>query len=656
MSAGAIADARSDLFPARPAVAWIIAVAATCFAASWTTSAFWWGFHQGAFLPLWERLLLGVFPFVVASAALVFRRGASSFGDPVCGRAGAHLFAAAVIAALTALLWFFRDTTHFLGDGILIENAAQNGSVFSRSSPLANAICVAVVSRFGAAAPGHALEILSVLLGVPFMILAWLIAGELAGAGRRRLIGFLLFVVQPPLFAYAGYIEFYPIAWVTTLAVLYLSLLAVRGALPGAVPLTAAVLNVGVYVPSIVLIPPVLAALVVARRERSGETIARASARVVIDVGLAVVAGLVLLALFGAGPAVLRHALFGEQGARFLPLASSEDIRFPYTLFSPLHFIDMLNEIILVMPLLPLLPLFLARRRGWRREPEIVLLAGATLLTAAPFFLMNATLGFARDWDLKAFPFLPAQLLAIFLIVGRVRKEVSLCAPVERFLLLFLVAFGLARTVAWIELNHDRTAALDHAASMAEEERLNAPFSRSYMHEQLGTIFKGEGDFRAAYLSAREAARLRPESARLQAAAGFAAVDARLFREGEEHFRKTLAVDDRFLPAAAGLGTVFLGRNDPVAAERWFREALRIDRADPRASRLLAVALIRQGKGAEAVREMATIPFYVRGKVVGTQLDALVRGLEVNGFIDEAATVRRILAKRKSGGGTGDAP
>ena len=659
-------ERRSDSLSLIVSISLLLLIAIAFFAAVWTTDARWWGFNYPAFLSPVERVPLSLLPLALAVPIAWSMRRARSRPVSIL-----HQFLPIGIPVISLLLWIFHDTTHLLGDGILIENVTRSGSLFTRSSPLANRLFIWVFQFFGDPAEGarRTLELFSVALGPIYLALSWLVVRELVTGSLGRLAAFFIFVFQPTLLAYAGYIEFYPVIWLSIMLVLYLALLSMRGALPFRVALTAAIVAVAIHVPILIVLPPMVIAFIRAERIR-GNSPRQITFHSIRHILIAVVAAGLILAALGITPKDLAGALLGDQGTRFLRLGETADIRFPYTLFSGEHLTDLLNEIVLVMPLLLLLPIWLIPRRSILGDPPVLLLGTLGILALIPFIAMKAGLGFACDWDLKAIPAIPFQLLGINLIFrgsgrrpGRGEEPldgeappvpaVSPPVPWSRpfsFFIALLICIGLTRTIAWIHVNHDRSTAIARIESIAEEENLNSPFARSYIYERLKGVHEEAGNIQEAYRAIQKSAALRPDEPRLATMAGYLAIGNRLPGEGEHHFRSALRTDPGFLPAAIGIGVVHLLKNDLVEAESSFRHALLINRGDSQATRYLAVVLIRQGRSDEVLREIGAIPRFAHGQPSGSQLDQLVPGLERGGFPEEAAEVRRLLSARETAG------
>ena len=521
---------RVHAWTGRALLGYAIVLDLTMLIASGSRSALLWGINLWAYLPAVAVILLFLFPFLFAGVGEWYFRSrpapekpgdsGQSAGEPGGHRRGWVLSALILPLVAAPLFWIARDGTHLLGDGLLILKRTSEGILFTGSSVLANRVALwaaALAGRVGGGAE-QALAWLSIVMGALFVATAIDLAARLAPGKRERPLAALLFLAQPFLLIFCGYIEFYSINALLTAALILTCLLSLEKKLTVAVPVAVWVISLGGTFLSIVFLPMVGAALFGSYHAKGTKL-----SRLLPAAGIGVVCGIALLWLAGID---LSDSLMSREGSNYLlPVGAAEGEREVYGLFDPRHFLDLLNETVLVMPLLLfLLPLWMARRTG-----KVDSATGGLLLTVlfalAPFFLLNPKLGFARDWDLMALPAIPVNLLAIRLIFGPVggRESTWRVSRTWRFALLFLVALGISRTAGWLYLNHAPDLAIERSRSIAREGRLNSAFARSYLHEGIATILAGRGESRGAYEEARLSEELRPGHPRIAVRTGLLA-------------------------------------------------------------------------------------------------------------------------------------
>lgn len=374
----------------------VLALHVATWLASSVGSTFCWGLSPWAHLPggtLWLLLLIPAF-FVLVARVIGPRLG--SVRAPTSKPELVDFALLAVIVVLHRLLAPLLSVHgHLLGDGHLIQTAFMRGTIHSDTAPLLNQILLALVGW--KLDPTHTVETafsaVTIDLGVPFLILSFLIWRTLTENREARWLGFALFVWQPTLLFYFGYIEFYPAVWVWALLLVLLALLALQGRISPGWAAAAAVVAPGLHLAFLVFWPAVGYAIY-----RSAKRDPKKVRRRWIEIVLAVTVVATALFLFADGAAIPSQEGFGPRSV--LALGQGHD---PYGFGRPLHFWETSQEILLVMPWLLLLPVIAGtRRRRWDAVDRF--LGCGALLGLVAFLFVNPDIGYARDWDLMAFP------------------------------------------------------------------------------------------------------------------------------------------------------------------------------------------------------------------------------------------------------------
>ncbi|MCC6454343.1 MAG: hypothetical protein IT328_05325 [Caldilineaceae bacterium] len=295
--------------------------------------------------------------------------------------------------------------------------------VYRLLSPLAGLLYLGVLLQFAADrefAPG------------------WLTYGLLASLGLMQL--------------FFGYVENYSFAAAGILAFLWLG----RRVLQGRSPLWLAALVLGITNathPSTIVLCPALLYLGVTTWRRGTASLLR----VVVETALPplIVAG-GTLALMEAGGHGLA-ALFttdrpgGSDASWFVPLWGTSTRWQAYTLLSWLHLRDLLNQMLLVAPVvLPsLLWIGLFARRGVDQEQSKTrnFLAAAALAHLLLIVIWNPDYGGQRDWDLFSLAWIPATLW----LVSIARAKLDHAALAAGFVP--LIVLQALHTAAWVYQN-----------------------------------------------------------------------------------------------------------------------------------------------------------------------------------------------------------
>jgi hypothetical protein len=319
---------------------------------------------------------------------------------------------------------------------------------------------------FGWPNPIPVYRIFSTLAGVVYV---WVMLGLASLLGRNRteralFAGLLLTIGTLELFF--GYIENYPLMTVGVLIYTYLAMLNYRRKVSLVWPATALALTHAFH-PSTIILTPSLLYLAFGPgtpRERNVEGSQDVSsnkwhidARSVLSIAvpyILVFAGVVTLMTTG------RHGLdalvgvdFPGGGDRrwFVPLLKTTTEFEHYTLLSLGHLVDIVNEQLLVAPMVWLsvaLVVVFTRRRVRDLGPE-----GVFLAVMAGFYLLltlvwNADYGGQKDWDLFSPAAMPASLLLGWLLCRALPERRALRAA--GFAVVASQGFHL---VAWVWQN-----------------------------------------------------------------------------------------------------------------------------------------------------------------------------------------------------------
>lgn len=210
-----------------------------------------------------------------------------------------------------------------------------------------------------------------------------------------------------------------------------------------------------------------------------------------------------------AGPALTIALVVGAVAAGFvgldkyyLPFRGNEE---SYGLFSPIHLADVLNEILILMPILLLFAVmaWLNRKSSRRLAGNPDKSAGATgwfamtaerhfaLLILAPcvvyLFLFKPEIGMARDWDLFTMISLGLVPLAL-LVVNRFFRTTRMQADAGTFSSPAIV-LCVVLAVAWVGLNASSARSTARFERILEYDRTHA----SYAYENLAIFYYDSG-------------------------------------------------------------------------------------------------------------------------------------------------------------------
>lgn len=396
-----------------------------------------WGIWPATYLPVAAQWLLALIAatFVVFGDRLWIRAAPVRDAlDRVSFRNRGVRLAISLIAG--ALFYIFRIRHLGWGDAELLIKALDDPYrityiwqapldvfIHARGYQVGNAL-------FGWQDPVPVYNILSALAGVLFV---WALLGLAALLGRNRTERFLTVGVVGTLGLmqlFFGYIENYPIMTVGILLYTWAALRYLRGEISLVWVATILAVTHAFHPSTIVLTPSLLYLAFFAARVRAGNAEPSHSVlkgdrlrldwRNLLSVAAPyafVFAGVAALMTSGQhGLDALMGVDFPGGGDRkwFVPLFEVTTEWQHYTMFSLGHLVDIVNQQLLVAPMVwP--TLILTALLAWHRIPKGES-AGRFLALAAGFYLLltltwNADYGGQKDWDLFSPASLPAALL-----------------------------------------------------------------------------------------------------------------------------------------------------------------------------------------------------------------------------------------------------
>jgi Flp pilus assembly protein TadD len=610
-----------------------------------------WGTHFYGFYPRWVLIVAtGILAAVVLATA--FRR--KQLSDVITNAltpalAGKRMFAfaAACVVAGTSLFWFARISHTYLGDGNIIVEEIDTSQQLLEREPLSSLLQYAVyrttkswfydsnrsieLNAHDALAPG------SVLAGFFFLIVAWLLANELARLVKvdqdryTRVIGALLWLTiaaQGYVQLFFGYVENYSFYAVGVVTYLWLAMRYLRGAAPLLYPTLALILCFALHLSSLVLGASfvVLAIHALARRD--------SRSRALRDLGVATAIAFAVVLVFarvreGYNPvntllAMVRTAFAHESNRGYM--------------FSGQHYRDFFNEQLLIGPLgmFLFLPATVAAllAKNVRRGPVawFVLVAGLGYLIAC-WLIGDSNLGYARDWDLlshSGLVFTTASLA--LLLLPRVRPAVVVAA------LVCAAATSLYHTAPWITLNADSSRSLarletlplglgrtEVVMSTYYRQRGDTESQRLWLQRALatnpanvnaiyllGALDLRTGRYEDAVVSLGQAVRIRPDKVMFRTALVQALTALNRLQEAIPHLEMLARTDPNSLSVQLTLGEALQGAGRIAEGQRAFEQAERLCRpivaskpGDARITVAYGFILLRLGRLDEAERQLA---------------------------------------------------
>jgi hypothetical protein len=268
-------------------------------------------------------------------------------------------------------------------------------------------------------------------------------------------------------------------------------------------------------------------------------------------------------------------SLFEGGTGVLVPLTADglDPLKRTYTLFSGVHWTNVINQHLLLSPvgfvtLLVMLPVGIRYRlfeNPWTRF---------LMLGAIPWLLLSCVwasdLGAPRDWDIFAAAAVLYTLLAGTLAQGFLT---SLPDRLRRTTATLLVGVSLFHTIPWVWVNAGEEAGRVRFEQLIDTQRGWGTFGHAYAIHELASYLLNHERPREAAIQCRRAAEIDPHP-RYDYAAGVAFLEAGDTRNAVEFLAKAVKKNPNLVEPYIYLGMAYLrlGRKD--AAIGFFERAL----------------------------------------------------------------------------------
>ncbi len=606
------------------AIATAASLTALYLAAPFLPRSTTWGFHFLAFLgPAAPFVFLAAVLLLLAAAANRRTSGAITRG---AGSAGSRRFLvpAVALSVFAATGFLFRVRIPLLGDSwFLVRNfagAIQGTEVLlPRDEPLATLYFSAVTDLLGVKTYGGFLNAFfagDMVLGAAFILAAWATVRTVFNGGAERLVSFLLLCTLPAMLLFFGYVETYS----SVLLMLSLYLLSgvrfLRGRLPFAWVALAFLLQVLTHYLTVLMLPSLLyLAYAGWKRGQAAQ----------VMTGAAAFAAGALLALASVGFDVGNY--FSQVPHRhYLPIVTPEslDERYssPYTMFSPLHLLDLANLTVLLggAAVILLLSALVPGVRG-RNAPQGT--AAGTRPGPGPApdvrkFLFTACgpvvcftlvakfdLGTARDWDVVA-PY--SYLLTLTALAVYFRRVPAADDPRPA---LVAGGMGLICSLLWFTVNSSPAASIERFTSLLDPDLLgqggmyNGSLYLSRYYRQAGAAEEKSAALWERYLDLYpgDVRGYRNVVVNMRGAGAEAVTGA--FARWLRTFGDNPVTRDAVVNLSIESGNLALGENRLGDAGRYYAAALAADSGSASGWNNLGIVLARRGDFGTAARYFA---------------------------------------------------
>jgi tetratricopeptide (TPR) repeat protein len=551
-----------------------------------------WGLHAAGFLapPLRIALLAGLAAGVALLGLEAFRP-AESASRRAREKRRSLLWVLALLPPYAGLLWILRARTQLLGDGTVWLTTAKTGEHRAYSEPLFAALWhafAALVRSTGSTPDALTMALFPVLCGVAAVPILAGIAREIAPSTRGSALALGLLLTLGLSQLYFGYIESYSAAAVFILLYLWLALRRARDADSPWVLASALGLAAAAHLGALYLVPSYLLLVWLERRP--------------------VAQRLLLLALPFVILAALLFALQYRPSQWAAPLrAATSGVREgfegatfhrPYSFLSYAHLADILNAVLLAMPVPALLLLgWVAATRARLRPfpPALLILAAA----AFPGFLLLCFLmtpvAPAQDWDLASIFLLPAAVLGV---AAGARLWGS--RPGTR-MAAGLAGISVVSLFSFVLVNASEQASVRRFGALVNDPGRVSPYGRSYGNSVLELYYRGRSRYQDALPYARAAAQAEPTNPRNWTNVAYELMRLDRYGEAIPYLREGIRRGPERWQGNYNLGLTYIKLGRYAEAVPPLEEAVRIEGNVPVLRHNLGLALYRSGRADSAL-------------------------------------------------------
>jgi tetratricopeptide (TPR) repeat protein len=481
-------------------------------------SALNWGYHflgffGGAFVVVWTLLAIlflvpGISPRFVAALQRVLAKAT---------RINRYLLAGIVSLLLLSLFWILRERVYLLGDGYLNSEFIALPSMEGKlvAEPLTAFIYrffyQKVLLPFGLTNPTSSFIVLSCAAGIVFLFLLKQLSNSLLKAPLERLLLVMFVFSAGTSQLFFGYVENYSLLIVGLLMYILVSTRYLEGKGHWLITGSVAGILFTLHFGTIVFLPTLFASYL---RSKKIYIILLQLLAASVTVGLVFV-------LIGYPFHILVDTFLQKMslsGSHTLPMAELSNEWQRYTIFSVEHFVDIINQQMLVAPF-ALFMIGIGVTVFWPqirwREPKLVFVLACSLLSLFFLCVVNCEIGASRDWDMQASYALPLLILGAFLWLRYGQKRKVLLAGFVAY-----AGISLLHTALFVLVNADGQKAAARFELLIDD-RL---WSRNSIIMGVGDLLKRyyvpKGEFLKAAEKGEEFAARFPNDAYIQKLAG----------------------------------------------------------------------------------------------------------------------------------------
>ncbi len=405
-----------------------------------------WGFNHLIFLP--DIYSYTFFAIALIALILPFIRSTDKageklsvwFSDKFLESRQRYFFRFLFIAIMTSLFAVFTAPTHFLGDGYeVIRNLVLDSGTLIKWSESGIILLMKLIREL-LGPPNEvtsllAFQLVSFVSGGLSIYFMFLISQIISEDNIKRFIVFIAAFFSGMLLLFFGYAEYYPIITVFMTGFIYFSIKFFKTGRGLIAAWLFLIVGIALHLQMAVFVP---AALFMTFSRGNGLIIYKRFKKFIWIV-------ISLIFIFCLYILISKYTTDLSIEDIFLPLFSGKPVYPEYAILSVPHLLDILNEFILVSPLLFLLILIGGNNLKNILKNKTAIFFGLSAIGTLLFlFVIDPKLAFPRDWDLFSISCFPLMLLSVTLInkncIDHIRK---LIIPISLILSIYSLPFLL---------------------------------------------------------------------------------------------------------------------------------------------------------------------------------------------------------------------
>ncbi len=405
-----------------------------------------WGFNHLIFLP---DVYSYSFFFIAAIALIIpFIRSTEKageklsewFSDKFLESRFKYLHRLLFITIMTSLFAIFAAPTHFLGDGYdVIQNISSQSQAHVKWSEIGiTRLLIYLSSILGSdhlAASRLAFQLVSVISGAISIYFLFLISQIVSEVKLKRFLVFINLFMSGMLLLFFGYAEYYPIVWIFLTGFFYFCIRFLKDGNGLILAWLFLLIGIGLHVQLLIFLPALV--FLSFAKGRGYKIYHQYKMAICGFASITILTALILLVY------QYRTNLYVED--TFLPLFVGKPVYPEYAMLSVPHLLDIINEFILVSPLLFLLLILgIGSIKNYLKNKTAIFFGLSAIGTLLFLFVIDPKLAFPRDWDLFSISCFPLMLFSTTLISkNRIEHIGKLLIPILLILSIYSLPFLL---------------------------------------------------------------------------------------------------------------------------------------------------------------------------------------------------------------------